>query len=299
MEKILIIDDNPMDVRILKDILKEFYEVISSLEPGDGINKAKQHRPVIILLDSNMPKINKKETLFTIKNTGEIKDIPIMITASAQVDNDMEDKWLSQGAVDYISKPFSPGIVRNRIGTHVDLFLLKKVVEKLEIVDNLTLLPNRRSYDDKIETEWARSIREKTPISLAFIDIDNFNSYNEHYGSSRGDDVLKLVASEIRHVMSRKTDFAARFSPEKFVIVMPNTAKNGARIVYERIKKAVQNLRIPHAYSGSADIVSVSIGGVTVSPVYGEYIYELVEKADKMLFEAKAYGRNMIASDED
>ena len=300
MEKILIINDNPMDVRILRDILKDRYEIISSLESEEGMSKAKLYKPVVILLDSLMPKINKKEVLDTIKNTNELKDIPIILTSTAaQIDPDTEENWLSSGASDYFIKPFSPGIVLSRINTYVDLYLLKMIIEKLEVIDSLTLLPNRRSYDEKIDSEWARAIREKTPISLAFIDIDNFTSYNEHYGSSKGDDVLRLIASEIRYVMSRKTDFAARFSPEKMTVILPNTAKKGARIVYERIKNAIENLRIPHAYSNSADVVSLSIGGVTAAPVYGDNLNDFIDRADKMLYEAKAYGRNMITSDED
>ncbi|MCL1941442.1 MAG: diguanylate cyclase, partial [Synergistaceae bacterium] len=299
MEKILIIDDNPMDVRILKDILKDRYEVISSLESSEGINKVRLHRPAVILLDSFMPKINKKEVLFTIKNTNDFKDIPVILTsATTQVDQDTEEKWLSMGAVDYFIKPFSPGIVKTRVGTHVNLYLLKEAVDRLELIDSLTLLPNRRSYDEKIDTEWARAVREKTPLSIAFIDIDHFTAYNNQYGNSKGDDALRLVASEIRYVMSRKTDFVARFSPEKIVIVLPNTAKKGASIVYERIKKAIQNLKIPHAHSPSSDIISVSIGGVTIVPSYGDSLHDFTESADKRLFEAKAYGRNMIASDE-
>ena len=300
MEKILIINDNPMDVRILRDILKDRYEVISSLESVEGMSKAKQHKPVVILLDSVMPKINKKDVLLTIKSANDLKDIPIILTAAAaQIDPDTEENWLSSGASDYFIKPFSPGIVKTRVDTHADLYLLKIIVEKLEVIDSLTLLPNRRSYDEKIDSEWARAIREKTPISLAFIDIDNFSSYNEHYGNSKGDDALRLVASEIRHIMSRKTDYSARFSPEKMAVILPNTAKKGARIVYERIKNAIKNLKIPHAYSDSADIVSVSIGGVTAAPKYGDNLNDFIERADKMLYEAKAYGRNMIVSEED
>ena len=298
MEKILIIDDNPVDVRILKDILKDRYEVISSLESAEGIHKARLNRPEVVLLDSTMPKISGKEVLFVLKNIKDLKGIPVILT-SAQVDPDTEEKWLSLGAVDYFIKPFSPGIIKTRVGTHVDLSLLKKAIERLELIDSLTLLPNRRSYDEKIKSEWARAIREKNPISIGFIDIDNFTSYNDHYGRSKGDDVLRLIASEMSHTMSRKTDFIARYSPEKIVVILPNTAAKGAKIVYERIKSAVQNLKIPHAYSDAADIVSVSIGGATIEPNYGNDMCAFVESADKMLFEAKAYGRDMIVSDED
>ena len=294
MEKILIIDDNPLDVRILRDILKDGYEVISSLDSEEGINKAKLHKPEVILLDNVMPKINGKEILFIIKSTHELKITPIIMLTSTHIDPDTEEKLLSCGAVDYFTKPFSPGIVKNRVRTHVDLSLLRKTVEKLALMDNLTLLPNKRSFDEKIKSEWVRSIREKTPISLAFIDIDNFTSYNDHYGNSKGDDVLRLIASEINYVMSRKTDFIARFCPEKIVVILPNTSRRGAEVVSERLKKAVQKLKIPHAYSNTADIISISIGGVTVVPKYGEEFYDFVETADKMLYEAKAYGRNMI-----
>jgi len=298
MEKILIIDDNPLDVRILRDILKDGFEVISSLEPEDGVSKAVLHKPEVIMLDSAMPRINGKEVLFIIKNTFDLRNIPLILT-SAQVDPDTEEKWLSYGAVDYLIKPFSPGIVKARVRTHVDLYSLRKTVEKLMLIDTLTRLSNRSSYNEKIKSEWARAIREKTPISLAFIDIDNFTSYNNNYGNLRGDDVLRLVACEINYVMSRKTDFIGRYSDEKMVIILPNTTKKGAKVVADRAKVAVQNLKIPHAYSDAADIVSISIGGVTGVPDNGDDYHDFEEIADRMLYEAKAFGKNMVIWNED
>jgi diguanylate cyclase (GGDEF)-like protein len=298
MEKILIIDNNPLDVRILRDILKDGYEVISSLEPEDSISKAMLHKPEIILLDNAMPRVNGKEVLFLIKNNYDLKNIPVILTLS-QIDPDEEEKWLSYGIADYLIKPFSPGITKARVRTHIDLFSLNKTVEKLMLTDRLTRLPNRISYNEKIKSEWARAIREKTPISLAFIDIDHFTSYNEHYGNLKGDDVLRLVASEINYIMSRKTDFIGRYSAEKIVIILPSTTRKGAKVVAERAKSAVQNLKIPHAYSDAADVVSISIGGVTDIPDNGEEFHDFEEIADKMLYEAKAYGRNTIVWNED
>ena len=293
MEKILVIENNPLDVRILKDILKDGYEIISSLESEDGISQAIQNKPEIILLDSAMPKVNGKEILFLIKNTYEIKNIPVILTLP-QIDPDTEDKWLSYGIADYLIKPFSPGITKTRIRAHIDLHELNKTVEKLMLNDKLTRLPNRISCNERIKSEWARAVREQTPISLAFIDIDHFTSYNEHYGNLRGDDVLRLVASEINYVMSRKTDFIGRYSDEKIIIILPSTTKKGARVVAERARSAVQSLKIPHAYSDAADIVSISIGGITDVPEIGEEFQNFEEIANKMLYEAKAYGRNTI-----
>ena len=298
MEKILIIDNNPLDVRILRDILKDAYEVISSLEPADGISKAMLHKPEVILLDSVMPRVNGKEVLFIIKNTYDLKNIPIILTTT-QIDPDTEDKWLSYGIVDYLIKPFSPGIVKARVRTHVDLYSLKITVEKMMLTDTLTRLPNRSSYNERIKSEWARAIREKTPISIAFIDIDNFTSYNNHYGNLKGDDALRLVASEINYVMSRKTDFIGRYSAEKIVIILPNTTRKGAKVVVDRARKSVQNLKIPHAYSNTANIVSISIGGATKTPENGEEFHDFEEIADRMLYEAKSYGRDTIIWNEE
>ncbi|WP_455381491.1 sensor domain-containing diguanylate cyclase, partial [Salinispira pacifica] len=133
-------------------------------------------------------------------------------------------------------------------------------LRELSYVDPLTGVANRRHFDEFIRQEWARGIRNSTPLSLLMVDIDGFKAYNDNYGHQAGDEVLRRVASELSRAVRRSVDFLARYGGEEFVVVLPNTTSRGAFRVAEKLRAAVQALHIPHAYSGVASVLTISVG---------------------------------------
>jgi diguanylate cyclase (GGDEF)-like protein len=125
-------------------------------------------------------------------------------------------------------------------------------------------------------------------------DIDNFKSYNDNYGHTKGDECLKQIAQIIKKTLQRPRDFCARYGGEEFVIVLPDTSEEGAVRVAEEIRETVQKTKIPHANSSPLDVVTLSLG---VSTMIGDALtpYEkLVQQADKALYMAKQKGRNCV-----
>jgi diguanylate cyclase (GGDEF)-like protein/PAS domain S-box-containing protein len=166
-------------------------------------------------------------------------------------------------------------------------------VEALAITDALTGLANRRRFDQYLSTEWRRSQRDRQPLSLIMIDADKFKVYNDTYGHQRGDNCLKQIAEACMDVVSRPGDLIARFGGEEFVVILPNTERDGALHIANEICEALRSRRLPH--SGNAPgIVTISAGCATTIPKFGMHAPDLIELADKALYKAKFDGRNQV-----
>ena len=198
------------------------------------------------------------------------------------------------GAVDYITKPFSAPVVRARVRTHVSLKRRSDLLENLAFLDALTGIANRRQFDEQLDREWRRLARRGTPLSLLMIDIDHFKALNDHYGHGYGDDCLRRVAEAIDDVTGRSSDLAARYGGEEFAVILPETGLEGALAVAEKMRRAVDALKVSHATSPVADHITVSAGAAGSVPQHHGSPNELVAMADRALYRAKAAGRNCV-----
>lgn len=163
----------------------------------------------------------------------------------------------------------------------------------LSLRDHLTGLFNRRYFDEFFDREWRRGIRAASPLSLLMVDVDHFKSYNDSYGHSQGDKVLKMVAHQLSAQLRRGGDLAARFGGEEFVIVLPETSGADAAGVAVHLRDSIQKLCIPHP-ACPKHFVTVSIGGASVQAVddYDLGKDSLLDRADAALYKAKSAGRN-------
>ena len=134
-------------------------------------------------------------------------------------------------------------------------------------------------------------MRDRLPLSLLMIDVDFFKHYNDTYGHQKGDECLRAIAQGIAATLWRGTDFSARYGGEEFTVIMPNTPLSGAMLIAERLRAAIEDLRLAHGASSIADHVTLSIGGVV--GLRGEITSErLIAAADAALYRAKRAGRN-------
>ena len=170
------------------------------------------------------------------------------------------------------------------------------VLKAMSYTDGLTGIANRRHFDERIEEEFARARRAKTPLSLLLLDIDFFKPYNDLYGHVQGDQCLREVAAALRSALHRPADMAARYGGEEFAIVLPDTSHDGARQLAEAARAAVESRQFVHAGSSVASYVTVSLGLATCSPDGAGNVQQLIEQADLGLYEAKKAGRNRVAS---
>ena len=169
-------------------------------------------------------------------------------------------------------------------------------LKRLVAVDALTGVANRRHFDRALEREIRRARRESSPLSLIFLDLDEFKRFNDTYGHARGDEVLRQVARTLDETFRRGGDLVARYGGEEFAVVLPGIDGRRAELYAERLRRRIWRLAIGHAASSIADRVTISGGVATVPSGMVISADELLQAADKSLYRAKCQGRNRIAS---
>ncbi len=169
--------------------------------------------------------------------------------------------------------------------------LAQTALQELANHDGLTGIANRRAFDETLKLEWRRNMRDAQPLSLLMVDVDRFKHYNDSQGHLAGDECLKRVASAMSDEMQRASDVVARYGGEEFAVILPNSALDGAIVVAERLRTAVEKLAIPFANSELGHI-TVSIGVASVVPSAAGDTWQLISTADAALYRAKASGRN-------
>jgi diguanylate cyclase (GGDEF)-like protein len=167
------------------------------------------------------------------------------------------------------------------------------LVANLAMVDGLTGIANRRQFDDTMDRELRRAMRDGSMLSLLMIDVDHFKTYNDLYGHMMGDACLRQIAAAAQGVLHRTSDLFARYGGEEFVAVLPNTDSRGAQLVAELIRSAVERCCLPHT-GNRQGVVTVSIGCATQTVTPDSVGNPLLQAADEALYEAKSAGRNRI-----
>ncbi len=294
--RILIVDDERYNIQVLTDFLREEYTIMAA-KTGEQALSAVQgpNQPDLILLDILMPGMDGYEVCRQLKAGSNTMHIPV-IFVTALDDSDEEVRGFEIGAVDYITKPFKPIIVKARVRTHIQLKQKTDLLDRMASLDGLTEIPNRRCFDTTLRQEISRAARIGSYLSLILMDIDFFKRFNDRYGHASGDNCLRRVAKALKGVIKRASDFVARYGGEEFVIILPGTDQDGALHVAEEARRAVAKLGIPHADSEAAGHVSLSLGVVTLLVDQGVSPVDLIEKADLSLYEAKNRGRNRVCS---
>jgi diguanylate cyclase (GGDEF)-like protein len=288
---ILIIDDSVDSIRLLSAMLKDQAQILFATSGAAGIRIASQRQPDLILLDVTMPNMDGYEVCRALKSDPATQRCAV-IFVTANSSSEGEIAALEAGAVDFICKPFNPPVVRARVQTHLRLQLHSETLSKLADRDGLTGLFNRRYFDEQLEREWLRHKRQKLPLGLAFIDIDFFKTYNDHYGHLQGDECLRNVAHVIAASTRRPDEMVARYGGEEFIVILPYIGEKDVRSYAEWVCRRVREASIEHAYSPIAAVVTISVGATTVVPTDALTSQILAALADDALYQAKSAGRN-------
>jgi len=169
-------------------------------------------------------------------------------------------------------------------------------LKRLVAIDALTGVANRRHFDRSLDRELRRARRDGQPLSLIFLDLDEFKRFNDTYGHARGDEVLRRVAQTLNETFRRGGDFVARYGGEEFAVVLPGVDARRAALYAERLRRRIWRLSIPYAVGEITDRVTISGGVATVRPGMIATPEQLLLAADQALYRAKCLGRNQIAS---
>jgi diguanylate cyclase (GGDEF)-like protein/PAS domain S-box-containing protein len=312
---LLVVEDNYFLLAYLQTLLTPHYRVAVARDGVEGLEKAKQLLPNLILSDQIMPRQNGLDLLKEIRNTPELSSTPVIfLTARTGMEARIES--LDAGADDYISKPFDErellARVRNLLRSHAaeqqlvvlnrqlqqqkqELETANQALQYLATYDSLTEVKNRRCFNEYLDTEWRRLAREEATLSLIMCDIDYFKFYNDTYGHQAGDECLRKVAGVLRNAVKRPADLVARYGGEEFVVVLPNTDIQGAAVVAEFIRAEVRGLQIVHAKSAVCEYVTLSVGVACCIPAPMLQPGTLIAIADEELYRAKKTGRDRVS----
>ena len=292
-QTVLAIDDMPANLKLLGEILKPEYRFLVATSGAQGLELATSKQPDLILLDVMMPEMDGYEVCRQLKANPLTQSIPVIFITALKEETD-EEKGLEIGAIDYITKPFSPSIVRIRVRNHLELKRYHDLLESQAVTDGLTGIANRRQFDKWLDREWRLAIRRQTPISLILGDIDCFKLFNDHYGHPEGDECLKSVAKALTAGLRRPSELLARYGGEEFACILPESDLAGALHFANNLLEHVRAVQIPHEKSVATGIVTMSLGTACLSPALGDTPETLIQAADEKLYEAKRNGRNQV-----
>jgi len=323
--KILIVDDMPEDFLALEHLLtNQDVVIVRAASSGEALTATAVHDFALILLAANMPGMDSYELATLLHGNTRSKHIPIIFITAATEDWAQLGKGFDCGAVDYVFKPLDPLVFAGRVKVFLNLYrqqqllrekaeqldrqlielenlrlkleMANKKLEYLSVTDPLTGLMNRRRFDEVSREEWQRAARDKRPLTLLLIDIDHFKKYNDTYGHLQGDRALRRVAKTLLATAQRPTDRVMRYGGEEFIVILPDTDALGGCQVAEKLRLAVQAIRLRHKSSPVAPVLTISIGVATTVPASRRpAMTGLIAAADNALYEAKKMGRNRCA----
>lgn len=291
--RLLVVDDQPTNIQVLYRVFADDCQVFMATSGEQALHTAREEAPDVILLDVMMPDMDGYEVCRQLKQDSATRDIPILFV-TAHHEAQEEARGLACGAVDFITKPIHPAVVRARVHTHLTLQRQTEVLKRLVFIDALTHAFNRRYFDERLAEEWGRAQRTGRPLGLILIDVDYFKQFNDVNGHQRGDDALRQVAQALKGTILRPGDVVCRYGGEEFACLLPDTDLDGALQVAQRMKLAVRDLAIGHPASAVDQVLTISAGVAVRTPTSRGDAAALLALADAQLYRAKAEGRARV-----
>jgi diguanylate cyclase (GGDEF)-like protein len=291
--KLLVVDDQPINIQVMYQAFAGDYQVFMATSGAQALAICQDNPPDLILLDVVMPGMDGFEVCHKLKADEATCNIPI-IFVTAHTDAAQETHGLSLGAVDFIAKPVNPAVVRARVKTHLTVKFQSDLLRKLVFLDGLSGVYNRRYFDQQFTMEWARAVRNNSPLSLIMVDVDCFKLFNDRYGHQAGDDCLRQIAVALKGCLKRPADLVARYGGEEFACILPDTHFDDALVLATELEHRIRFLRIPHQDSSVDEIVTISVGLATRTVDSVGDAPKLLGLSDTQLYLAKQSGRGRV-----
>ena len=257
---ILLVDDDPAVVRILRIILAEFTPLRFATSGRDALKLAREAVPDLMLLDIEMPGLNGFEVCKSFKADPALAQIPIIFVTSHE-SVELEATGLKLGAVDFITKPPHAALVLARVRAQRRVHQLTDTLRNVVTMDFLTGTANRLKLEKTIRDEWRRAQRSAAPLALLLAEVDGFKSFSAEHSEEDADNVLRAIAEGLRTIVNRPADLLARYAAETFAILLPETETSGAATIARRAIQAVDAAHVPHSASPTSDrYFTLSVG---------------------------------------
>ena len=304
--RILLVDDAQLERMQLQIRLKQLgHEVATAASGKEALALYPNFDPELVLLDISMPEMDGFEVAAKIRERYLEDWIPIIFLSSHE-EPEMIAKAIQAGGDDYLVKPVDKIVLQSKLiamqriahmrrelkQASAQLEEANKALQHQANEDGLTKLFNRRFMDQKLLELVQWHGRHQAPLSVILMDVDHFKAYNDNYGHTQGDQCLIDLAQFLDVMFIRSGEYVGRYGGEEFVIFISNCDIAGAEDHALRVIDGVSGLNIRHAYSSTAEFVTLSLGVISFIPQGTEPITNLYECADKLLYEAKRSGRN-------
>jgi diguanylate cyclase (GGDEF)-like protein len=297
-QRVLVVDDDEAVCSMLSRALDGAEHIVETAIGGqEAIDRLRNDSFDLVITDLKMPAIDGVEVLRKVRELDPLCEV-IVITGYASVNSAVEVMKL--GAYDYISKPFNLERIRFLVDRALEKTRLQKAAaerdsyKRLSQLDGMTEVHNRRGFDQLLSAEISRCRRFGRPASLLMIDLDDLKVINDSHGHQAGDAVLVEVASTLKRSV-RNCDVVARYGGDEFAVILVETSKVDAITTADRLRglMVMPGHPSPGLGIGPKHATTISIG-VSSYPTDAGDIDELVSKADRALYAAKASGGNCV-----
>jgi len=309
--RVLIAEDSESQrALLLKQVHELGFDAVAVNDGEEALRALTEYRPHILVSDWFMPRLDGIE-LCRAARAGERGRLLYIILLTAFGDDDRLLDAFAAGADDFLAKPVNARKLQARLRAAMRIVNLqtelRRKIENLRELntglteanrrlfdiahhDALTGLPNRRLAIDRLQQEWSGYQRRHKPFAIALIDLDHFKRVNDDLGHDIGDLVLAQLARVLRRQI-RTEDTVARFGGEEFLVLMPDTDVDAARLLAERIRASIA--REPFVSVGAHCDMTASVGVAAAAPGMHSW-QELLKAADRALYAAKGAGRDRV-----
>ncbi|MGE4313813.1 MAG: PleD family two-component system response regulator [Pseudobdellovibrionaceae bacterium] len=296
---ILVVEDMEFEIQKIRTTLEAAEHTMTIVPRGlEAMQASRDQSFDLIVISLNLQEEDGLRLCSHLRSNEKTRSVPILMIGS---EDDMPRiaNGLEIGAHDYIMRPIDKNELMARVRTQVRR---KRFQERLRtsfemslsmaLTDTLTGLYNRRYFEVHLAKILEKVNESQKPVGLLYMDIDHFKSINDNYGHNVGDEVLKIFAKRLGDNL-RSFDLVARLGGEEFVAVLPDTDKNMAYTIAERLRRSIMDAPFKTSYEEPLS-VTTSIGGIVIDPGTENTITQVLERADGQLYKAKHGGRNSV-----
>ncbi len=288
---ILVLTRNLEDADHIRLAMNHDHPVRVLEEAGAFIEAAGTEPPELLLLDAALA--DSEAVLDWSLREPALADRPVLILADVgHLDGALA--LVARGARDLLERPLDPRLLKIRLGNALALGQHQRLLRRIVAIDPVTGLGNRLRFDEYMDLEWRRNLRNHTDLALVLLGLDHFRTYEGRYGKGATEEALLRVGQALEGCILRAGDLVARLEDGTFAVVLPETDTIGAVAVAERMRAEVAALGIPHEDSRTEPTLTVSVGVFARTPDQPEGMADFQAEAERRLTQAKARGRNQV-----